>query len=70
MAEAEKLAATIERAVRVETGGGVRSLHVEVSRTRVLLEGRCNTFYTKQKAQHAAMEFSGSRELTNRIEVI
>ncbi|MCR4413799.1 MAG: BON domain-containing protein [Thermoguttaceae bacterium] len=70
LAEAEKLAASIERAVRIETGGGVRNLHVEVSRTRVLLDGRCTTFYTKQKAQHAAMVFSGGRELTNRIEVL
>lgn len=69
IAEAEKLAASIERAVQRETSGGVRNLHVEVGRNSVLLHGRCCTYYTKQRAQHAAMEFSGSRELSNCIEV-
>jgi osmotically-inducible protein OsmY len=68
-AESEKLAASIERAVRHETGGGVDDLHVEVGRNSVVLYGRCGTFYTKQKAQHAAMEVSSGRQLTNCIEV-
>ena len=69
LAEAEKLAASIERAVSRETGGGVRNLRVEVSRKGVLLTGRCSTYYTKQKAQHAAMTVRGGGPLTNRIEV-
>ena len=69
LAEAEKLAASIERAVWRETGGGVRNLEVEVGHAGVLLTGRCTTYYTKQKAQHAAMGVSGSDPLTNRIEV-
>lgn len=69
LTEAEKLAASIERAVWRETSGGVRNLGVEVRHTGVLLTGRCNTYYTKQKAQHAAMGVSGSDQLTNRIEV-
>lgn len=68
--DAEKLAASIERAVRIETCGRVRNLHVEVTRGRVLLVGRCTNYYTKQLAQHAAMIFSGGRELTNSIEVV
>ncbi|MGO8746446.1 MAG: BON domain-containing protein [Thermoguttaceae bacterium] len=68
-ADSEKLAALIERAVRRETGGGVEDLHVEVGRNSVVLYGRCGTFYTKQKAQHAAMEVSSGRQLTNCIEV-
>ncbi len=70
LAEAERLAASIERAVRRETGGAVRNLHVEVGRNTVALHGRCGSFYTKQKAQHAAMGFSGIRDVTNRIEVV
>lgn len=70
LAEAERLAASIERAVSRETCGGVRNLRVEVSDHGILLTGRCNSFYTKQKAQHAAMGLSGSGELTNGIEVI
>jgi osmotically-inducible protein OsmY len=69
LAEAERLAASIERAVWEETGGGVRDLRVEVSRQGVLLTGRCETYYTKQKAQHAAMAVPGGGQLTNRIQV-
>ncbi len=68
--EAERLAASIERAVSRETCGGVRNLRVEVSDSGVLLTGRCTSYYTKQKAQHAAMGVSGSEELTNCIEVV
>ena len=69
LAEAERLAASIERAVWRETGGGVRNLRVEVNRRGVLLTGCCGTYYTKQKAQHAAMTVPVGGQLTNRIEV-
>jgi len=68
--EAERLAASIERAVFRETCGGVRNLRVEVSDQGVLLTGRCTSYYTKQKAQHAAMGVSGTEELNNCIEVV
>jgi osmotically-inducible protein OsmY len=68
-AEAERLAAFIERAVWQETHGGVRDLRVEVSRDGVLLSGRCDTYYTKQRAQHAAMAVPGGGPLTNGIVV-
>ena len=67
--EAEKLAASIERAVQRETGRGVADLTVEVGPQGVLLKGRCTTFYTKQLAQHAAMGISGGDRLINGIEV-
>ena len=69
LADAEKLAASIERAVWRETCGRVRNLRVEVSRGGVTLTGRCNTYYTKQQAQHAAMAFPGGGALSNDIEV-
>ncbi len=69
LAEAERLAASIERAVWQETAGGVRNLHVEVDDEGVRLTGRCRTYYTKQKAQHAAMAIPGGGQLTNLIEV-
>jgi osmotically-inducible protein OsmY len=68
--EAERLAASVERAVFRETCGGVRNLRVEVSDQGILLTGRCTSYYTKQKAQHAAMGVSGTEELTNGIEVV
>jgi hypothetical protein len=67
--EAEELAASIERAVQYETGRGVADLTVEVGPQGVLLRGHCDTYYTKQLAQHAAMSIRGSGQLTNSIEV-
>jgi len=69
LAEAERLAASIERAVQRETRGGVRNLCVEVNCNGVLLKGRCPTYYLKQLAQHAAMGMPGGERLTNQIEV-
>jgi hypothetical protein len=67
--EAEELAASIERAVQRETGRGVTDLSVEVSSQGILLKGRCNTYYTKQLAQHAAMSVPGGDRLINSIVV-
>jgi hypothetical protein len=69
-AEVEKLAASIERAVRRETSGAVRDLHVEVNGDGILLTGRCSTYYAKQMAQHAAMTVPAGGQLTNQIEVV
>jgi hypothetical protein len=67
--EAEALAASIERAVQRETDRGVADLTVEVSARGVRLTGRCHTYYTKQLAQHAAMNIPGGDRLDNCIEV-
>jgi len=69
LAEAERLAASIEQAVRRETGSGVKDLRVEVGGGRVRLRGHCETYYCKQLAQQAAMGVSGDDRLTNQIEV-
>jgi hypothetical protein len=34
-----------------------------------VISGRTSTYYAKQLAQHAAMEFSGLGQLRNEIEV-
>jgi hypothetical protein len=67
--EAEALAASIERAVQMETGRGVDDLTVEVGPQGICLKGRCTTYYTKQLAQHAAMSMPGGDRLINSIEV-
>ena len=67
--EAEELAASIEKAVQRETGRGVANLTVEVSSQGIQLRGRCTTYYTKQLAQHAAMNIPGGDRLINSIEV-
>jgi osmotically-inducible protein OsmY len=67
--EAEALAASIERAVQEETSHGVRDLHVTVDHDGVTLRGRCESFYCKQLAQHAAMGHTRGEQLVNGIEV-
>lgn len=67
--EAEELASSIERAVQQETGRAVADLTVEVGPQGVRLKGRCESYYTKQLAQHAAMQFRGGDRLVNSIEV-
>ena len=67
--KAEELAVSIERAVQCETDGGIADLTVEVGLQGVLLKGRCDTYYAKQLAQHAAMRVSGGDRLVNSIEV-
>ncbi len=69
LAEAEHLAASIERAVWEETAGNVLDLRVEVNRDGILLKGRCSNYYVKQKAQQAAMALSVDSPLSNQIEV-
>jgi hypothetical protein len=68
--EAEELAASIERAVQSETGHGVRNLNVYVGSDSVVLSGRCDSYYCKQLAQHAAMNLSHGERLVNGIEVM
>ncbi len=70
LAEAEELAASIEEAVQQETGRGVRDLSVEVNPEGVRLTGRCETYYCKQLAQHAAMGVPGADHLINAIKVL
>ncbi len=69
LAEAEELAASIERAVQRGTDYGVRDLAVEVDQDGILLRGWCESFYLKQLAQHAAMATPGGNRLRNLIQV-
>lgn len=66
---ARELADTVERYVRLRTGGTIRSLHVEVHDGEVLLSGRTSTYYNKQLATHAALDAAAELSLTNDIEV-
>ena len=70
LAEAEKLAAMIERAVQRQTSGAIRHLAVEVDADGcIMLRGRSPTYFYKQLAQHAAMAVPGHHRLANEIEV-
>ena len=48
-----EIAETVERYVRLRTGGTIRSLHVEVHDGEVLLSGRTSTYYNKATAARA-----------------
>lgn len=65
----DRLALRIARVVRRRTAGSVQNLRVEVCRDGVFLDGECDTFYTKQLAQQAAMDLADEKQLLNRIEV-
>jgi hypothetical protein len=66
---ARELADTVERYVRLRTGGSIRGLHVEVTGSEVILTGRTSTYYNKQLATHAALDAAADLSLTNDIEV-
>ena len=68
-ADAERLAASIQRAVQEETHHMIHGLTIEVGPDGVLLRGRCSSYYYKQLAQHAAMTFPGAVHLRNEIVV-
>ncbi|TXT20601.1 MAG: hypothetical protein FD138_4194 [Planctomycetota bacterium] len=66
---ARELADTVERYVRLRTGGTIRGLHVDVTDGEVILSGRTSTYYNKQLATHAALDAASELSLTNEIEV-
>jgi hypothetical protein len=68
--ESKRLAADIERAIRVRTGRTVHGLRVKVTKKGIVLSGNCASYYTKQLAQHAAMTLLVNEKLQNEIEVV
>ncbi len=64
-----EIADTVERYVRLRTGGTIRGLRVDVQDGEVLLSGRTSTYYNKQLATHAALDAANELALTNEIEV-
>ena len=59
----------IRRRIESRLPGRVRQLKVRATGTRIVLEGQCSTYYTKQLAQHAALGILEDEQLTNAIEV-
>lgn len=64
-----EIADTVERYVRLRTGGTIRGLRVDVQDGEVLLSGRTSTYYNKQLATHAALDAANELSLTNEIQV-
>ena len=65
----QELVRSIEQRVLFKTNGRVHRLFVELRDQQVVLHGKSKTYYAKQLAQHAALEWLGDRELVNSIEV-
>lgn len=64
-----ELRRTIRQRIRERINQRVDDLEVEVTNRGVVLSGRCDTFHTKQLAQHAAQAVLDDQRLENRIEV-
>jgi hypothetical protein len=63
------ISVSIERSVRMRTGGTIKDLRVDVDSGAVIITGRAPTYYTKQLATHAVFETVDDVCLTNDIEV-
>lgn len=50
--------------------GRIRQLRVAATKNFVILSGSCGSYYTKQLAQHVAMELLGTERLINNIAVL
>lgn len=59
----------LEARVRDRLGGRVRDFQLLVLEGGVILQGRAQTYYLKQLAQHAVMEATTLPILANEIEV-
>ena len=63
------LTSTIKHRIHSRTHGRVWNLHVEFDGKAVVLRGRTSTYYTKQLAQHGALEILSGQPVVNDIEV-
>ncbi len=59
----------ITRAVTCATNGSIHDLQIEVIADALQLTGECNSFYTKQLAQHTALRLAEGYAVLNDIHV-
>jgi hypothetical protein len=59
----------LEHRILERIAGRVRNLRVVRNAGRLVLEGSSASFYAKQLATHAALEFAPAEELINAIHV-
>jgi hypothetical protein len=60
---------TVSRAVTHATNGSINDLQIEVIADALQLTGECNSFYTKQLAQHTALRLAEGYAILNDIHV-
>lgn len=59
----------IERHLTCSMGPRIKDLRVEVSGDQIVLQGRTNTYYGRQLAQHGVLDLIPSARVVNAIEV-
>ena len=64
-----QLAIAIRQRIDSRLPGRVRNLVIRIFADKVVLEGQCATYYTKQLAQHAALGILEDEHLENAIAV-
>lgn len=65
-----EVARRVRNALEAQLPGRVRQLRVSATEKFVILSGSCNSYHTKQLAQHAAMELLHAERLVNDIAVV
>jgi osmotically-inducible protein OsmY len=66
----EEVARRVRDELEAQLPGRIRQLRVSATEKFVILSGSCNSYHTKQLAQHAAMELLDSERLINDIAVV
>ena len=69
MSTPESIAYRVENHVSRLTFGRIRDLRIAMQAGRVVLEGRSETYYAKQLAQHGVLEVLPDVVVENTIEV-
>lgn len=68
-AQRKRLVHRILQRIESRLPGRVRQLSVYAAENAIVLSGQCNTYYTKQVAQHTAMGVLEYERLINNIDV-
>ena len=65
----QNLAVAIRQQIETRIGKRIMNLSVEVEGRSIVLKGNCATYYSKQLAQHAALDVIEDEHLANEIVV-
>lgn len=66
----EEVAHLVREQLESHLPGRIRQLKVRVAENSIVLTGSCSSYYTKQLAQHVAMEVLTCERLVNELAVI
>lgn len=66
----EEVAQLVREQLDAHLPGRIRQLKVSVAENSIVLTGSCSSYYTKQLAQHVAMEVLTCERLVNQLAVL